>query len=103
MPSLAMTPRGHLLFTDADGGSTPPATLARTIPGAFARGSGHGLLELGAVEVGSALPADFSYWRDFAARLVTIICTDPNLEARDATIPAPGISELESLAASAPP
>jgi len=61
-----------------DGISQPPPALPRTLEGAFARGSGHGLLELGAVTVGTTLPADFNYWRDFAARLVTTVCTYPD-------------------------
>src|SRR5437867_12083860 len=103
MPSLALTPRGHLLFTVADDASQLPATLYRTLEDAFARGSGHGLLELGAAEVGTALPADVSYWRDFAARLVTAICTHPDLDAYNAPIEAPPLTELEALAAAAPP
>ena len=52
MPSLALTPRGHLLFTGADDAPQPAAAgLSRTLEGAFARGSGHGLLELGAGEL----------------------------------------------------
>ena len=103
MPSLSLTPRGHLLFTAADGAFQPPAALSRRLERAFARGSGHGLLELGAAEVGTALPADFSYWRDFAARLVTTVCTHPDLDAHHAAIPAPALDELEALAAAAPP
>jgi superfamily II DNA or RNA helicase len=102
MPSLALTPRGHLLLTGADD-AQPPAALKRTLERAFARGSGHGLLELGAGEVGTALPADFTYWRDFAARLITTICAHPDLDAHHAQIPAPGRDELEALAAAAPP
>ena len=103
MPSLTLTPRGHLLFTVADDALQPPAALSRRLESAFARGSGHGLLELGAAEVGTALPADFGYWRDFAARLVTAICTHPDLDAHHAPIPAPALGELEALAAAAPP
>ena len=91
MASLALTPRGHLLFTVADDALQPPAALSRRLESAFARGSGHGLLELGAGEVGTALPPDFSYWRDFAARLVTTVCTHPDLEAHHAPIPAPAL------------
>ena len=101
MPSLALTPRGHLLLSQTDDAPELPVDLSRTLEGAFARGSGHGLLELGAGEVGTALPADFSYWRDFAARLVTVICTHPDLDAHDAPIPAPPLGELEALAAAA--
>ena len=70
---------------------------------AFGRGSGHGLFELGASEVGTALPADLSYWRDFSARLVTAICTHPDLTADHGLIRAPALDELEALAAAAPP
>ncbi len=67
MASLALTPRGRLLFTVADGTFQPPEALLRRLESAFGRGSGHGLLDLGAAEVGTALPADFGYWRDFGA------------------------------------
>jgi superfamily II DNA or RNA helicase len=103
MPSLALTPRGHLLFTIADDTLQLPDALSRRLESAFARSSGHGLLELGAGEVGTALPAAFSYWRDFAARLVTAICTRPDLDGRQASIPAPTLGELEAHAAAAPP
>src|SRR2546425_8863901 len=103
MASLALTPRGRLLFTPADGNFQPPGALLRRLESAFGRGSGHGLLELGASEVGTPLPTDFSYWRDFAARLVTAICTHPDLDAHHAPIAAPPLTELELLAAAAPP
>jgi hypothetical protein len=57
--------------------------------GAFARGSGHGLLELGAAEVGTVLPPDLSYCRDFAARPVMAICTQPDLDTPCADSGAP--------------
>ena len=102
MPSLTLTPRGQLLFTVVEDALHPSAALSRSLESAFARGSGHGLLELGAAEVGTALPGDFSYWREFAARFVTTICTHPDLDAH-APIPAPALGELEVLAAAAPP
>jgi non-specific serine/threonine protein kinase len=104
MPSLALTPRGRLLFAGEDDAPQSKATgFSRTLEDAFARGSGHGLLELGASEVGTALPADFGYWRDFAARLVTTVCTHPDLDAHHAPIPAPAPAEFEALAAAPPP
>jgi len=73
--TLALTPSGHLfLAPTADAVTLPPGLLARLEP-AFARGVGHGLLELGLREVGTALPSEFAYWRDFAARYVTVLCT----------------------------
>jgi non-specific serine/threonine protein kinase len=61
------------------------------------------LLELGAAEVGTALPADVSYWRDFAADLVTAVCTHPDLDALHTRIAAPPSDDLEALAVAAPP
>jgi superfamily II DNA or RNA helicase len=103
MPSLALTPRGHLLFSGPEDAPQPPAARSRTLERAFARGSGHGLLELGAGEVGNALPPDFRYWRDFAARFVTAVCTQPDFDVRHARILPPARAELEALAAAAPP
>ena len=106
MASLALTPRGHLLFTAEDGSTVqPPQERLHKLESAFARGSGHGLLELGAADVGTTLPSDFGYWRDFAARLVTAVCahSDSDLDAHHAPIAAPPSDELEALAAAAPP
>ena len=103
MPSLTLTPRGHLLFTVADDDIGPSAALSHSVEGAFARGSGHGLLDLGAVEVGTTLPPDFSYWREFAARFVTAVCTHSDLDAHVTPISAPPTGELEAFAAAAPP
>ncbi len=44
-----------------------------------------------------------SYWRDFAAQLVTAICTHPDLTSHHTPIPPPALSELDALAAAAPP
>jgi non-specific serine/threonine protein kinase len=107
MPSftLTLTPRGRLLFTGTDDASQLTADRSRTIEAAFARGSGHGLLALGAGEVGTALPADVSYWRDFAAEFVTALCTRPDTPDTPelASISLPPHEELEALAAAAPP
>src|SRR5215212_6277288 len=103
MASLSLTPRGHLLFTVEENASSLSAPLVHRLETAFGRGSGHGLFELGAGEVGTALPADVSYWRDFGARFVTAICTHPDLAADDTIIPAPAPDELEALVAAAPP
>jgi len=76
MASLSLTPRGHLLFS-ADEAVSLPAPLVQTLAKAFGRSSGHGLFELGAADLRTALPADVGYWRDFGVRLVTAICTHP--------------------------
>src|SRR4051812_48644985 len=103
MPSLALPPRGHLLYTAAREVEEPAFPHGDRLEAAFARGSGQGLLELGASEVGTTLPADVSYWRDFAARLVMTICSSPDVDANQGVIPAPPFAELDAIAAAAPP
>ena len=101
MPSLALTPRGHLLYARA--ADEEPATRAgRTLEDAFERGSGHGLLALGTNEVGTILPTDVSYWRDVAARLIAVICTHPDFQSQT-PIPPPAPTDLEELVAAVPP
>src|SRR6266508_3489786 len=98
--AAALTPHGHLILAeDADAPALDPE-FAQRLQDAFARGSGHGLLQLGAGEVGTTIPAVFSYWREFAARYVTAVCTQPDLEVSQlkARIAAPSDAELDSLA-----
>ena len=101
----ALTPHGHLnLIEDRDASPLGPE-LAQRLQKAFARGAGHGLLQLGASEVGVALPAAFSYWREFGARYVTACCTLPEDGARSTKthVPSPPDAELACLALAAPP
>jgi len=74
------------------------AELAQRLRDAFARGSGHGLLQLGAAEAGAALPPVFSYWREFGAGYVTALRTQP-----ETRVPAPPAAELERLVLAVPP
>jgi superfamily II DNA or RNA helicase len=103
MPSLALTPRGHLLFTGDHAPRSAETRLWDELERAFARGSGHGLLELGAREVGTVLPADFDYWRNLAGRLITAVCTHLTVDFNQTTIETPEPDRLEALAAAAPP
>jgi len=93
-----------MLSEDRDASALEPE-LARRLQNAFARGSGHGLLQLGASEVGVALPPVFSYWREFGARYVTALCTRPAGETRSTIThtPSPPDAELAWLALAAPP
>src|SRR5208337_714457 len=101
----ALTPHGHLTLTEDRDAQALDRELAQRLRDAFARGSGHGLLQLGAAEVGTVIPAVFSYWREFGARYVTAICTQPDLESSqlEARVPPPSDAELDSLALVAPP
>ena len=78
MPIL--TPHGLLqLAQTGDGDALEPMQDLR-ITTAFARGSGHGLLWLGANEVGTPLPPVLSYWREFGTRYVTALCALPGID-----------------------
>ena len=71
--SLAPTlsPHGRLGLAEAPDAPTLEPEVAQRLRDAFERGSGHGLLQLGAAEAGAALPPVFSYWREFGAWYVT--------------------------------
>src|SRR5215470_19636385 len=101
----AVTPYGALTLRET--AETPvlePEKAAR-LAKAFERGPGHGLLWLGANEVGTALPPAWSYWRAFGTRYVTALCALP--AAGDGVIKPPvpvrPFSELDAVAAAAPP
>src|SRR5205085_2241108 len=102
-----LTPRGHLVLAPADEARTLPGNLRERLEAAFERGVGHGLLELGIREVGTALPADFAYWRDFARRYVTTLCTSAKPAGANCAalgiIATPPAEMLAELAGAAPP
>jgi hypothetical protein len=104
----ALTPQGHLMLAPTDEARTLPGNLQERLEAAFERGAGHGLLELGIREIGSALPAEFAYWRDFAGRYVTTLCTSAQpARSTDAAavnpIEPPPSETLVELASAAPP
>jgi non-specific serine/threonine protein kinase len=71
---------------------------------AFARGSGHGLLHLGAVELGAELSPALAYWRAFARGFVGAACAAVNpLDPAVAVIPAADGARIEALALAVPP
>jgi non-specific serine/threonine protein kinase len=101
LTSLALTPQSHLrLVSDAESLPLVPE-LADRLAAAFDRGAGHGLLQLGAREIGSALPPVLAYWRDFAARYVTALCATP--EGVEIAVPPLDVATIESLVSDAPP
>jgi superfamily II DNA or RNA helicase len=98
-----LTPHGSLIMSRAEEalGVQPNPRLEE----AFLRGPGHGLLYLGADEVGTALPPVLSYWREFAVRYVTALCALPDIAERGARppVPVPVDGELDKIAAAVPP
>jgi SNF2-related domain/SNF2 Helicase protein/Helicase conserved C-terminal domain len=93
-----VTPQGHLLLAPAAEGPPLAADLEQRLLDSFERGAGHGLLQLGAGEVGTALPAAFGFWREFGARYVTALCTSPG-----AAVAPPSAEDFAAFAAGAPP
>src|ERR1700680_4997558 len=80
MLSPVLTPHGSLILRQAEEalGSEPHSRLEQ----AFVRGTGHGLLYLGADEVGTALSPVLSYWREFGVRYVTALTALPLIDKR---------------------
>ena len=97
--ALVLTPHGRLLLAHEDGAPTLDAALTKRLHEAFERGSGHGLLQLGASEVQTALPPVYSFWREFGARYVTALCTQPDA----GKVPKLSDDEFNWIALAAPP
>jgi superfamily II DNA or RNA helicase len=73
-PSLRLTPLGHLVVEHVADAPELDERVASRLGDAFAHGGGHGLLQLGAGEVGQTLPPVFQWWRGFATRYVSALC-----------------------------
>ena len=102
-----ISPHGDLVLEPADPGEAPPLPegFASRISGVFALGTGHALLELGTREISSVLPPSYGFWRDFAVRFVTAICTAPDVPAPTSTTWAtvPDEAALQEILWTAPP
>src|SRR5215831_8664079 len=101
----ALSPHGVLsLKPSSEATAWAPARGTRVLR-AFDRGVGHGLLCLGADEVGTSLPAALAYWREFGVRYVTALCSLPDVSetSTKSAVPSPDEEDLDSLAAAAPP
>ena len=106
---LRLTPHGHLSIENADNAPIVDEEVAARLADAFKRGPGFGLLQLGAGEVGVALPPAFVWWRDLAARYVGAVCHHASgaawespIDAIPPTVPPPTEGELATLALTAP-
>jgi superfamily II DNA or RNA helicase len=101
---LRLTPRGHLLLEEADDAPTLDDTVAARLAGAFGRGTGYGLLQLGAGEIGQSLPPAFVWWRDFAVRYVEAVCLHGSGGGGEglSAVPPPAEAELATFVLTAP-
>jgi len=103
--TLALTPHGRVRFERSVGvESEIDAPTVERIRDAFARGHGHGLFHLGAVEATSALPPVFAFWRDFGRVFMTALCAVPDLDERRDWLPLSiPRDSLRALVETAPP
>ena len=81
------------------------STAARTRIGrAFARGAGHGLLDLGATELDAPLAPPLAFLREVGRAFVTRLCAVPDLEERRERVEIDCPAELRArLAGAVPP
>jgi non-specific serine/threonine protein kinase len=100
--TLCLTPHGRLGLVVADDVPELDELLAERLTKAFARGPGHGLLRLGAAEIGRILPATWVYWRELGASYVTALCSRPEVEEHRQELAPPPDDLLEGLASAAP-
>src|SRR6516164_3840557 len=101
----ALSPHGVLSLKPSNEATAwEPARSTRVVR-AFERGAGHGLLCLGADEVGTSLPAALAYWRELGVRYVTALCALPDVSEASTkpAVPSPNAEDLDRLAAAAPP
>jgi superfamily II DNA or RNA helicase len=100
-----LSPHGALHLKSSEEAEALDAARGSRIEKAFARGTGHGLLQLGAEEVGTGLPPQLAYWRDLGTRYVTALCALPGLgdASSKPAVPSPAEAELSTLAAAVPP
>lgn len=96
---LRLTPQGHLVWHADNDAPGLNGAAAMRLNNAFAQGNGQGLLQLGAGEVGQALPPVLAWWRGFAAQYVSALCLQG---ASPLGVPAPGDGDLAGLVLAAP-
>ncbi len=96
-----LTPQGHVRLAPDPGLAPLPADLQDRLVATFARGAGHGLLHLGAAEIGAVLPPSLAWWRHFAAHYVTLLCATP--PDTDRALVTPDDPWFHALIVDAPP
>ena len=105
MLAPVLTPHGLLTLRQAGEAPALEPEQGARLEKAFVRGSGHGLLCLGADEVGTALPPVLSYWRELRGALRGRALRTSWCCRRCAKPPVsiPERSELDQIATAVPP
>jgi superfamily II DNA or RNA helicase len=101
-----LTPSGRIDLQPGslDEGPGLSTAVQRRIIDAFNVGRGHGVLQLGAGELGTDLHTTLSYWRDIGKALVARVCgaLDPT-DPKSLVVPEPAPDELAAFTHAAPP
>src|SRR5882672_6207607 len=100
-----LTPHGLLTLRQTAQAPASEPDQGSRLEKAFLRGSGHGLLWLGADEVATVLPPVLSYWRELGTRYVTALCAVPGIgeSFNKPRVEAPADGGLDKMAAAVPP
>jgi len=101
-----LTPSGRIDVRSGspEDGPQMSAAVAGRILDAFNAGRGHGVLHLGAREVGTGLHPTLSYWRDIGQILVARVCgaLDPT-DPKSLVVPDPDPDEISAFVQAVPP
>jgi superfamily II DNA or RNA helicase len=100
--SLKLTPHGRLTIEESSDAVELAPELGKRLQDAFSRSSGFGLMHLGAREIGQAVPAVFSYWREFAVRFIALLCARTAADDAPFAAPDPPAADLAELSLSPP-
>lgn len=108
MHCLSLSLKGQLRLVHVGaanlGSSDGAAEIPVNLVAAFAQSPGHGLLHLGADKIDQLLPREFSWWRDFAGRYISLLCAvPPDSLAKDIIVPMPEQASLSSWLLDLPP
>ncbi len=102
----SLSPGGRITVhgDGASSGTRPPSATNEQVSEAFGRGSGHGLLHLGATELTTDLDPSLAFWRELGRQFVSAACgaLDPT-EPAAVVLPEPDLTALEDLAETVPP
>ena len=96
-----LTSHGNLILASYVEAQPLSDEIRQRVSESFALGAGHGLLHLGAAEIGRILPPVWAWWRDFSVRYVTAICVTNESSGTPASPPDSEL--LATLITNAPP
>ena len=103
----ALSPLGQLYLSAQPSPFAVAPELDIRLQIAFARGPGHGLLCLGASEIGAVLPPSYAFWRDFSSQYIAALCHGLSTEEPEgiaiAQLNPPSEADLARVIDRAPP